>query len=114
MAKAMPRERASRRVTSPKSRRPSACDVIPLVPMRRKPNIQYITLNVIPPTAIAPMYAAAPRWPTIATSTSPKSGTVMLLTMDGRAILSISLLRLSIAVGAQSYGLFLKGKRVKK
>ena len=34
---------------------PYACDVIPLVPIRRNPNIQYIILNIIEPMAIAPI-----------------------------------------------------------
>ena len=45
------------------------------------------------PTAIAPMYAALPRWPMMATSTIPSSGTVMLDTIEGMAMLSISLSR---------------------
>ena len=48
-------------------------------------------LNSIPPKAIAPMYEAAPRWPVMATSTSPSSGTVMLLTMLGTAMSRICL-----------------------
>lgn len=64
---------------------------MPLVPIRRKANIQYIILNNIPPTAIAPMYAAEPRCPVIATSISPSSGTVMLEIMLGRAMSRICL-----------------------
>lgn len=52
----------------------------------------------MPPTAIAPIYDAAPRCPTMATSTSPSSGTVMLLTIAGRAMLSICLFLLSIVI----------------
>ena len=45
------------------------------------------------PTAIAPMYAALPRCPMMATSTIPSSGTVMFDTIEGMAMLSISLSR---------------------
>ena len=40
----------------------------------------------MPPTAMAPIYDAAPRCPTMATSISPSNGTVILLTIDGMAI----------------------------
>ena len=45
------------------------------------------------PTAIAPMYAALPRCPMMATSTIPNSGTVMFDMIEGMAMLSISLSR---------------------
>ena len=48
-------EFTNRRITSDMSRRPRACEVMPLVPMRRKPNSQYSRLKIIEPTAIAPI-----------------------------------------------------------
>gem|GEM_PF-3653603 len=63
--------------TKGKLRWPNACEVIPLVPMRRNPNSQYITLNIMLPTETAAMNRAEPMWPTMARSTSPNSGTVM-------------------------------------
>ncbi len=59
---------------------------MPAVPMRRKPKSQYSILNMVPPTAIAPMKAADPKWPTMATSISPNTGVVILLTIAGRAM----------------------------
>ena len=41
------------------------------------------------PTATAPIKAADPMCPTIAVSTSPNSGTVMFVTIAGRAISNI-------------------------
>ena len=90
-AAATARERTRIRATSLRLRCPYACDVMPPVPILRNEKSQYITLNTIPPTAMAPIYAAEPRWPTMATSTSPSSGTVMLLTIAGRAIFSMRL-----------------------
>ena len=84
-------ERTSSERISCRSRRPRACAVSPLVPMRRKPNTQYTRLNTIDPTAMAPMYVALPMWPTMAVSTSPSSGTVMFVTMAGSAIFRICL-----------------------
>ena len=93
--KAIPSPTASARTrcrtTSARSRLPNACDVSPLVPIRRKPKIQYIMLNSIPPTAMAPIYEADPKCPTIATSTSPSSGTVMFETIEGRAMFNMRL-----------------------
>ena len=40
IAKATVRARTSSLITSGKSRLPKACEVIPLVPIRRKPNTQ--------------------------------------------------------------------------
>lgn len=48
-------------------------------------------LNNIPPTAMAPMYAGEPRCPTIVTSISPSSGTVIFDIIDGMAICNIRL-----------------------
>lgn len=42
-------------ITRGRSRAPNACEVRPLVPMRRNPNSQYITLNIMEPTAMAPI-----------------------------------------------------------
>ena len=41
--------------TSARSLLPSACEVIPLVPILRNPKSQYTTLKSIAPTAMAPM-----------------------------------------------------------
>jgi hypothetical protein len=43
-------------------------------------------LKSIPPKAIAPMYEADPRCPTIATSTNPSNGMVIFEMIDGMAI----------------------------
>ena len=37
-------------------------------------------------TATAPIYTGLPMWPTMATSTSPNSGTVMFDTIEGTAM----------------------------
>ena len=57
--------------------------------MRRKPKIQYIMLSIMLPTAMAPMYDAAPKWPAMVRSTRLSSGTVTLDTMLGTASLKI-------------------------
>ena len=87
----MPKERTKSLITSAKSLLPNACEVIPLVPILRKPNSQYTTLKSIEPTAMAPIYAASPICPTMATSTKPKSGTVILDIIDGTANCNIRL-----------------------
>ena len=46
----------------------------------------------MPPIAIAAIYTALPIFPTIATSTSPSSGVVMLAIIEGMDSASISLL----------------------
>ena len=51
----MPKERTKSLITSAKSLLPNACEVIPLVPILRKPNNQYTTLKSIDPTAMAPI-----------------------------------------------------------
>ena len=48
------------------------------------------------PTDMAPMHAASPICPTMLTSISPSSGTVMFDTIDGKAIANISLSNLFI------------------
>ena len=67
------------------------------------------------PTAIAPIYAALPMCPTIVTSTSPNSGTVMFDTIDGMAIfsmsLSFSLISLDSIVCAKVHIIFGKTKK---
>lgn len=69
---------------------PKACEVSPLEPIRRNPNIQQMTLNIMLPTAMAPIYELSPICPTIATSTRPSSGTVMFDTIEGMAMRRIS------------------------
>ena len=59
MAKATVSERPNNERISCWSRRPRACAVSPLVPIRRNPNTQYTRLNTIDPTAMAPMYVAS-------------------------------------------------------
>ena len=49
-------------------------------------------LKSIPPTAMAPMYAAEPKCPTMVTSINPSKGTVMLEMIDGMAMRKICLL----------------------
>ena len=73
---------------------PWASAVSPVVPMRRNPNTQKTTLSIMPPAAMAAMYASEPRWPVTAVSHSPSRGTVMLLAMAGRA--SAKILRLMV------------------
>ena len=70
---------------------PYACAVIPLEPMRKKANNQYNILNIALPNAIAAKYTAPPMCPTIATSTNPRSGVVMLVIMQGMDSASIAL-----------------------
>ena len=70
---------------------PKHCAVMPVVPMRRKPNIQNTTFCIIVPTATAPMNASEPRCPATVVSHSPSSGMVMLLIMAGMVSRSISL-----------------------
>ena len=55
MARAVRTDRRSNSPTPAQSPRPRAWAVSPLVPMRRKPKSQYITLNIIVPTAMAAM-----------------------------------------------------------
>ena len=73
-----------------KSPLPHVWAVIPDVLMRRNPKFQYTKLNIIAPTATAPMNTLSPKCPAMAVSTSPSSGTVMLATIAGNAILKIS------------------------
>ena len=89
--KAIPNDLTNMRIDSSLSSLPTDWAVSPPVAMRRNPNTQYITLNIIPPTAMAPIYAAAPRCPTIAMSISPSRGTVILLIIAGTAISNICL-----------------------
>ena len=46
---------------------------------------QYSRSKSMVPTAMPPMSAASPRWPAMAVSTMPTSGTVMLARMLGTA-----------------------------
>ncbi len=84
------RENTVRSATA--SSAPKACAVSPVVPIRRKPNSQNVTLIIIDPTAMAPMKLSAPRWPAIAVSHKPSSGTVILLSIAGTLSRIISLL----------------------
>jgi hypothetical protein len=45
-----------------------------------------MTLKIMEPTAIAPIYEAWPKCPAIVKSTSPSNGTVILEIIDGNAI----------------------------
>ena len=73
-----------------KSPLPHVCAVMPDVLMRRNPKFQYTRLNIIAPTATAPIKTLSPRCPAMAVSTRPSNGTVMLATIAGNAILNIS------------------------
>lgn len=48
-------------------------------------------LNIVLPIAMAAIYTALPIFPTIATSTMPRSGVVMLAIIEGMDSASISL-----------------------
>lgn len=71
---------------------PVACAVMPLAPIRKNANSQYSMFNILPPTAIAPIYAAEPMCPTIAVSIRPKIGVVIFDIIAGSAIARISFL----------------------
>ena len=73
-----------------KSPLPQVCAVMPDVLMRRNPKFQYTRLNIIAPTATAPINTLSPRCPAMAVSTSPNRGTVMLAIIAGNAIFRIS------------------------
>ena len=57
----------------------------PVVPALMKLKMEYITLKMVPPRPMAPIYETESRCPISIMSTNPNKGTVMLLMMFGIA-----------------------------
>src|SRR6056297_279367 len=80
-------ERVSMAATSLLLPAPCAWLVSPVVPILRKPKIQYTAVRITAPIPTAPIGAASPICPTTAVSTAPRIGTVALEITIGTAIL---------------------------
>ncbi len=101
----MPPARRSARAnvarTSAWSPAPEAWAVKPVVPMRRKPKLQYTKLKMRAPRAMAPNSSTDPVLPMTAVSTRPRRGVAALAMTMGQARSRISRRR---TVGAPTVG----------
>ena len=80
----MSRGLARRGLILSRSPLPLACEIKPVVPIRKKPKLQYSRSNNQLPKATAPKAAGVPTLPTIAVSIRPRMGTDKPLIIAGQ------------------------------